>query len=415
MFDYDKWQEIFDSLKRHKLRTALTALAVWWGIFMLVILLGAGNGLHNSFLHDFGDDAINSVWIYPGQTSKPWKGLPAGRSIQLTNDDYEAVRTIEGVTHLTGRYYLSGDKFITFGGKALSFSIRSVHPDHLFLENTIMTRGRFLNEMDIRKRRKVCVLGKLVVEDLMPDVENPVGASVNIGGTQFLVVGVFIDEGHENEMRRVYIPITTAQRVFDREDRIHQLMAIVDTGKPREAERIAGRIRQSLAERHNFDPTDDQALYVRNNVEEFQKFQWVFRGIKLFIWFVGIGSIIAGVVGVSNIMLIIVKERTREIGIRKAIGATPGSIVAMILQEAIFLTGVAGYFGLICGFSVVYGLRRIMEANDIDMAYFYQPNVDFLSVLAALLLLVVCGALAGLIPALQAVRVNPVTAIREGG
>lgn len=414
MFDYDKWQEIFESLSRHKLRTIATALAVWWGIFMLVLLLGAGNGLQNSFERDFGDDALNSIWIWPERTTQEYKGFKPGRRIEFRNEDYEAIKTkIEGIDKITGRYYIPSDYLAEYKGKALSFSIRAVHPDHLYLENTIMTNGRYLNQTDMDKFRKVCLVGKIVKEELMGKDIDPIGEYININGVEFKIVGEYIDEGHENEMRRIYIPITTAQRIFIGKDQISNLMVTVGDANEAESRKIGENIRLELAALHNFSPQDKQAVYIRSNLTEYKEFNLVFMGIKFFIWIVGIGSIIAGVVGVSNIMLITVKDRTKEIGIRKAMGATPRSIVLMVMQESLFLTGVAGYFGLITGFSLVYGIDSLMKKFDAEIEFFYNPQVDFTSVILALVFLVVCGTLAGLIPALQAARVNPVEAMKQ--
>ena len=246
----------------------------------------------------------------------------------------------------------------------------------------------------------------------MKDID-PVGHYLNIHGTKYKVVGEFIDEGHKNEMRRIYLPISTAQKSFARGDRVNQIMVTVGDATKEQTLQIAQNIRTELAAKHQFDPNDKQALYIRANIEEYERFSTIFNGIKFFIWFVGIGSIIAGVVGVSNIMLIIVKDRTKEIGVRKALGATPRSIVSMILQEAIFLTSVSGYVGLLSGFGVVYSLKTFMKKNNIETEFFYNPEVDFVSVLAALIFLVVCGTLAGMIPAIQAARVNPIVAMRQ--
>lgn len=413
MFDYDKWQEIFESLKRHKMRTALTALAVWWGIFMLVILLGAGKGLQNSFEKGFGDDALNSIWLRPQRTTIEHKGLKPGRWIQFHNEDYDLLKNIEGVEHTTGRFYVGSSVLTTWNDKTLQINIRSVHPDHQYLERTIIQKGRFLNEKDLDENRKVCVIGKLAKEELMGTEINPIGQYLKIGGIKFQIVGEFIDEGHDREMKTIYLPITTVQKSFAKDDRIHQLMVLVGDADKAQSLAIAENIRNELATQHNFSPDDRQALYVRANIEEFEQFQSIFMGMQFFIWFVGIGSIIAGVVGVSNIMLIIVKDRTKEIGLRKALGATPWSIVSMILQEAIFLTSVSGYLGLLSGFGVVYSLKTMMDKYDIETEFFYNPEVDFISVLAALIFLIVCGTLAGLIPAMQAARVNPVVAMRQ--
>ncbi len=414
MFEYDRWQEIFDSLKRHKLRTAATALAVWWGIFMLVILLGAGNGLQNSFKRDFGDDAMNSIWLWGGQTTKNYKGFKAGRRIQFENKDYNAIKEkVEGVEYLTGRYFVPGSYLTEYDGKALSLSIRAVHSDYLHIENTVMDEGRYINDIDIKKNRKIAIVGKLSKEDLFGKEKNAIGEYITINKTKFQVVGVFSDTGGEREMRTIYLPITTVQKTFSRGERLHNIVLTVGDATLEESEAIGDNIFQELATIHNIDPSDKQSIYVSNNIEEFNRFNVIFTGIKFFIWFVGIGSIIAGVVGVSNIMLIIVKDRTKEIGIRKAMGATPRSIVGMIMQEAIFLTSIAGYLGLLMGFGVVYGIKTLLDSVGADLEFFHNPEVDFLSVVLALLFLIICGTLAGLVPALQAVRINPIEAMKS--
>ncbi len=414
MIDFDKWQEIFSSMRRHRLRTFLTALSVWWGIFMLVILLGMGNGLQNSVEHNFRDDAINSIWMYPGRTTKPYKGLPPGRYIRFTNDDYDLIKSkVPEVEFITGRYYLRGEYNVNYKNKSLSFDVRCVHPDHQVVENTIMTSGRFLNDMDIKEYRKVCAIGKIVAADFFKNGTEPIGEFLRIKGTDYKVVGVFRDEGHENEMRKIYLPVTTTQRVESANERLHQLMVTIGNASVEESVNIENKIRNLLSERHKFSPDDEQAIYIRNGVESFQEFQTVFAFIKGFIWFVGIGSIIAGVIGVSNIMLIVVKDRTREIGIRKAMGATPFSIITMIMQEAVFLTSMAGYFGLLSGFGLIYALNYLIIENNIELEFFRNPEVDFVTVLTALVFLVICGAISGLIPAIQAVRINPVTAMKN--
>lgn len=414
MFDLDKWNEIFDSLQRHKLRTFLTALSVWWGIFMLIILMGAGKGLQNSVEHNFRDDALNSIWVYRGKTSEPYQGLPAGRQIQFTNADYDLIsERIEGVEHTTGRYYMWGEYVVKRDNNALSFDVRSIHPGHQYLENTIMLEGRYINEMDIQKFRKVCIIGTKVQEGFFKGGENPIGKYINIKGIEWKIVGIYTDEGHENEVRKIYLPITTAQKVYEGTDRIHQLMMTVGDATVEESKKIEQQLREEFALLHKYSANDKQAIYVNNNLEQYQEFQTVFAFINGFLWFVGIGSIIAGVIGVSNIMLIIVKDRTKEIGIRKALGATPRSIVSMIVQEAILITSVAGYIGLLSGFGLVYGIDALMVQNDIEVEFFRNPEIDFHVILIALIFLVISGALSGLIPAIQAVRINPVIAMKS--
>lgn len=412
MIDIDKWQEIFSSLGRHKLRTFLTAFAVWWGIFMLVILLGAGTGLENSQKRNFNDDAMNSIFIRPGQTSQEYKGLPPGRFIQFNNKDFDLVSELEGIEHITGRFYFWGSFFVTYQGESLSFDVRCVHPDHKVIENTTITEGRYLNQADIDDFRKVCVIGDLVAESFFKNGENPIGKNLTIRNTKYKIVGIFTDSGSDRERRYIYLPISTAQKISGR-DRIHQLMVELGDIPLEESQKIEREIKEVLAVQHKFSPDDREAIRTFNLAEAFQEFQTVFSFISGFIWFVGIGSIIAGVIGVSNIMLIVVKERTKEIGVRKALGATPRSIVTMIVQESIFLTSIAGYLGLACGLLIVGGIQSVMESNDIDIEFFYNPEIDLGMVLLALFILILSGAVAGLIPALQAVKINPVIAMKS--
>ena len=414
IIDFDKWDEIFGTIKRHPLRTFLTALSVWWGIFMLIILLGAQSGLENSFEHNFSDDALNSLWIYSGMTSEEYKGLPPGRRINFSTTDYDLLKDdIEGIEHVTGRYYLRGDIIITRGAESLSYPVRCVHPDHAVLENTLMKHGRFINDKDIDELRKVCVIGRRVKDAFYEENEEALGTFLKIKEIKYQVVGVFDDTGSDREVEMIYIPITTCQSVYDREDRIHQLMATMGNATLSESQKIEREVRSKMASLHKFSIMDDQALYINNGMEDYNEFKTVMNVMKGFGWFVGIGSIIAGVIGVSNIMLIIVKDRTREIGIRKALGATPFSIVSMIVQESVFITAVAGYVGLLMGFGIIYGIDQLMIANDVEIEFFRHPQVSFPVVVTALVLLVICGALAGFLPAMKAVRVHPVTAMKD--
>ncbi|MCB0594201.1 MAG: ABC transporter permease [Lewinellaceae bacterium] len=409
MIDFDKWQEIFNSIRRHPLRTILTALGVFWGIFMLVLLLGAGQGLQNGVEYEFRDDATNSVWIRRGVTSIPYQGLPKGRRIRFSNEDYDMLAEhFDEVDQLTGRFYLSGDQTITYGKTALSYSVRAVHPGHRYLENTIMESGRFINETDLKEFRKVAVIGAVVQKDLFGD-EPPLGKEIKIGSTIYTVVGTYTDTGGDGEMRIIYIPVSTAQKVYAGTDELHQLMFTTKDMELPAIQQLQEEVREAFARRHQFDLADRKALYIFGAAEEYQKFMNLFAAIRAFVWFVGLGSIVAGVIGVSNIMLIVVKDRTKEIGIRKALGATPRSIIAMILQESILITAVAGYLGLLAG----VGAISLMES--ISVEYFRAPQVNLGVGIAATLILVLSGALAGLMPARKAAQINPVVAMREGG
>lgn len=407
MIDTDKWREIFNSIQRHPLRTILTALGVFWGIFMLIILLGAGDGLQNGVEYEFRDDAINSMWIRNGTTSIPHKGLPKGRRIEFTNEDYDLLREqFDGIEHVTGRYYLSGDQMVVYKDKRLSFNTRAVHPGHQYLENTIMDEGRYISDQDLEEIRKVAVIGRIVKQDLFGD-EDPIGKPIEIGGIVYTVVGTYSDTGGDNEMRIIYLPVTTAQKVYAGTNRLHQLMLTTKDLTVEETKVLENQIHATFAAKHDFSIEDRRAVSIFSAAEEYQKFTSLFAAIRGFVWFVGLGSIIAGVIGISNIMLIVVKDRTREIGVRKALGATPYSIVSMILQESILITSVAGYLGLLAG----VGAISLMESMEVE--YFRNPEVDLGVGFAATLVLVIAGALAGWMPAQQAARINPVEAMRS--
>lgn len=408
MFDLDTWQEIFDTLRHHKLRTALTGFSVAWGILMLIVLLGSGQGLERGVAHQFRDDAVNSIWVSSGKTSLPHRGLQPGREIQLTNADYDDLRTsLPGVEHITSRFFIRGRNTLTYRGETGNFPIRSVHPDHRHLENTRVVLGRFLNAIDVQQRRKVAVIGRIVVDELF-GARSPLGEPLQINGVVFQVVGVFEDDGSDSEMELVYLPISTAQRTFGGTDHIAQLMLTTGELDLETTNAMAGEILDRFSERHRFAPEDRRALSVSNLNAEFQRLLSLMDGIRFFVWIIGVGTLLSGVVGVSNIMMIAVQERTRELGVRKALGATPRDVVSLVVQESVFLTAVSGTLGLALGLGVLE-LMAAMPAADM----FRQPGVDFSVALYALALLVVAGAMAGFFPARRAARIRPIEALRD--
>lgn len=411
--DIDKWQEIFASLQRHKLRTFLTALSVWWGIFMLVILLGAGNGLRNSAEADFGDRAKNRLYMWSNKTSIPYKGLPAGRFIEFNQKDYELLEGKKGAdfNHVSGQYWMRGEFFTNYKNKSRSYNIQCVYPDHLHIEKPNLTDGRFINNIDIDERRKVAVIGSAVAKEFFGEIEEPLEKYIKIKGIEYQVVGVFTKERFR-DTERIYLPISTAQQI-DGTDHLGNLVVDLNVETVEESKVAEDQIRSDLAAYHKFDPNDEMAVGMWNSVEGAQDAKIMLRFIFIFIWLVGIGSIIAGVIGVSNIMLIIVKERTKEIGVRKALGATPSSIISMIVYEAVFLTSLAGYLGLACGLGLVYGIQQFIIANEIEAEFFKNPEVDLGTIMGAMFILVASGVISGLIPALQAVRINPVIAMKS--
>lgn len=405
----ERFQELAETLRTAKLRTAVTALSVAWGIFMLVVLLGAGSGIQNGAEHEFRDDATNSLWIYRGSTSIPFDGHGVGRPVRLDDDDYDAIRReIDGVERITGRYYLQGQFTVSYRGTVSSFDVRACHPDHRFIENTAILDGRFLNALDLTERRKVAVIGPVAVQRLFKG-KSPLGEWIDVGGTMYRVVGVFDDDGGEEEQSKIYVPISTAQMVYGGARQIHQIMFTIGGDADVErSEAIASDTRRLIAQRHHFAPHDKSALRVRNTIEEFQRILSLFQRIRLFIWIVGFGTIVAGIVGVSNIMLISVRERTREIGIRKALGATPWAIVSQIILEALVVTGTSGYVGLAAGVGLIELVRKHVPPS----GYFRNPDVDLGVAIGATMLLVFAGLLAGYFPARLAAKVNPIVALR---
>jgi putative ABC transport system permease protein len=409
MFDLDKWQEIFNTIEKNKLRTFLTGFSVAWGIFMLIILQGSGIGLQKGVENEFRSSATNTIWIWSGQTSKPFAGMQPGRYIQMTNEDHENLsRSVNGIDKISSRYQIWGGNTVSYNNESGSYSIRTVHPDYLYIEKMEVLSGRFINKNDIDEYRKSVVISTLV-RDALFKKEDPMGAYIHVNNIPFKVVGVFTDDdGRDDNMQVVYLPISTAQRVFGAGNRINTLAVTVGDAGVEESKAIQEEIRSKLAARHKYDPTDERAMFLWNSVEEFQKFKSLFASISMFIWIIGIGTIIAGVVGVSNIMMIVVKERTKEIGIRKALGATPGSVIGLILQEAILITAFAGYIGLVLG----VGLLEIISEH-IDTPFFRQPEVNIHIAIGATVLLIVAGALAGFFPARKAAAIKPIIALRD--
>jgi putative ABC transport system permease protein len=415
MFDLEQWREVLDSLWRHKLRSGLTSLSVFWGMLMLVLLLGSGNGLQRGVTAQFEDDAVNSIWIYPGTTSMPYRGLSAGRNVQFTNTDYDRIRANEpAVDRISGRYYLFGEYSVSRGDISSSYYVRCVHPDHQYIENTKVTEGRFLNESDQLDTRKVCVIGVDVLDGLYEEGESALGTYIKIKGVLYMVVGVFNDSGGRNENKQIYLPVKTAQQVDNGKSHLNQLMFTLKSDDVGESIKMEEKIRTSFADAHRFNPADDQAIYINNSLEEFQRFLGLFSGIQGFIWIIGILTLIAGIIGISNIMLISVHERTKEIGVRKALGATNSSIVSMIMQEAIMVTSMAGYLGMMLGIGILWAVSSfVLPTEPSPDTMFLNPGVTPGVVISSLLILVISGGLSGLIPAIRAVRIAPAVAMKS--
>ena len=415
MFDFDSIREIFSTIGKNKLRTFLTSFAVAWGIFMLIILLAAGNGLKNGVTSNFSRRAQNSVTLWPGWTSMAYKGLPTNRQIKFDQKDYDLIRNkIPEVEYVSVR--LSQRVTLFYEKEYGSWDIDGVSQDASIINNLKVANGngRFLNKMDVDNRRKVIVLSpdmkKVLFKDKDP-IDQYVIADNNIA---YQVIGVYDNEDIYDNNPPGYIPFTTAQMLYNKGYGFRRIDFTVVGLPTKEAnEKFVERLRQRMGTLHNFDPADRSALYVRNTAEDMLEAQSIFFIITAFIIVIGIASLLAGIVGVGNIMLITVKERTKEIGIRKAIGATPFSVLKLIIFESILITTVAGYIGIVIGVGITEGISTIMANAPSDgPSIFKDPTVDLSTVIWATVVLIVAGTIAGLIPALKATKVSPIEAMR---
>ncbi len=417
MFDRDNWQEILSTISKNKMRTFLTAFGVFWGIFMLVIMLGSGNGLQTGVLKDFNGTATNSFFCWTQRTSKPYKGMKPGRNFNFTNDDAIALRNqvpeldVIAPQNQLGDY--RGSNNVTYGLKTGAFEVMAQYPVISRIQSIRIVKGRFLNDNDIREKRKVAVIGQRPREILFGKSDLVLGEYIRINGVYFRVIGVTEPTGNgdqnEEQANSISIPFTTFQQAFNYGDRVGWFAITSKPDVP--ASEAEDKALALLRERHNIAPDDQLAIGHWNMEKQFNKLTGLFSGISMLVWFVGLGTLIAGVIGVSNIMLIVVKERTKEIGIRRALGATPLAIVSQLIMESIFLTSFAGYFGLVAGVGLLELVSSFLPPDNGSM--FSNPSVDLAIALKALSVLIVAGAFAGLIPARRAVAISPVDALRS--
>ncbi len=414
IFDRDNWQEIFATIRKNKLRTFLTMLGVFWGIFMLVIMLGSGNGLRNGILKDFSGTATNSFYMWTQQTTKAYKGMKPGRNFNFTLSDAEALKQISDLEVISPMNQLGGYEDannVVRGLKTAACEIQACFPNTTEIVQVRLSKGRFINDLDIKEKRKVCVVGPLAVESLFKPDEDPIGQYIRINGVYFKIVGVTAptaggQEGRQ-QAQRINMPFSTFQNAFNFGDVIGWFA--IKTKEGVTAEAAEEKVMAILKERHKIAPEDTKAIGHWNMAVEYNKLNGLFIGIEVLIWIVGIGTLLAGVIGISNIMLIVVKERTKEIGVKRALGAVPSQIIGQILMEAVFLTSISGYFGLVLGIVLLEGLNSAIGDSG---EMFTNPTVDLSIAIKALSVLIIGGALAGLIPARKAVIIKPVDALR---
>jgi putative ABC transport system permease protein len=417
--DVEKWQEIFNTLSQHKLRTALTAFGVFWGIFMLTVLLGSGKGFENGVNEGF-PRVSNFIYIWgQGKTQIAYMGMPIGRDIGFTAEDVEAIeKNVPSVGVIKGQNSVGvwggSPPYTVYKNKNGAFSVQGGFQDIEKIAAFKVIEGRSINALDERERRKVALIGKRVKEQLFAKGESPIGANITVNGISFQVIGVTesLQQGNQQqEDEKLYLPNDTLRYAFNQTGYVGSFMIIPKPGI--HAKVTEDDVKKYLSQRKKVSPDDKGVFGSFNLQEEFDKVQGLFTGIEVFSWVVAVGTIFAGAVGVGNIMLIVVKERTREIGLRKALGATPASIVGMIMQESLFITAVAGYSGLVVGALLLETISRALDASGGKVNFFSHPEMDFKTALVALAVLIAAGVLASIMPAAKAASVNPITALQD--
>ena len=414
MFDIDRWQEIWFTITHNKSRSFLTAFGVFWGMFMLVVMVGAGVALQRGMSSQIEGFATNSCFVWAQQTSEPYKGLKKGRNWNMENEDISLlINKIPEIQYLAPVLFGGqSTNNVTRNDKAGTYGVKGNYPSYNKIDESKMVCGRYINDIDIAEERKVCVIGERVYEVLFPKDENPIGKSIQVNGIYFNVIGVArhttqINIGGNAE-ESVILPFSTMQQAFNQGKIIH-FMAV--TAKPGiKVKIIEDKIHAVLQEKHNISPLDKKAVGGFNIEDEFNMFLYLGIGIAALIWIVGLGTLFAGAIGVSNIMLVTVRERTKEIGIRRALGATPRNIIAQILSESIILTVIAGVLGLMFGVGLLSLVGVALSHGD---QFFKDPQISFTVAIAALIILLIIGTLAGFIPANRAMNIKPIEAIRE--
>ncbi|HJN78586.1 MAG TPA: ABC transporter permease [Flavobacteriaceae bacterium] len=408
MFNAERWIEIFQSISKNKLRAVLSGFTVSLGILLFIILFGLGEGLKNSYKDLFLDQSNNVLFVFPGKTTKPFGGFKSNRRIEFDNADIEEIskQFASRIEYINPRIR-SGDR-ISYKLESYDFSLQAVAPSNQYIENHILMKGRYLNQKDIKEKAKVAVIGRLVARDIFKK-EDPVGKFINIGSRSFKVIGVFQDSGGDVEESYLFIPYTTRQQILMGSDKIGD---IVLTFNPEigaaGAVKLGDDLKKFLKKKKSIDPTDPSGLFIRNVADEFERSMQFASVLQIIVAFVGIGTLIAGIIGISNIMVFIVKERTKELGIRKALGASPSEIIKMILTESIFITAISGFLGMVGG---------ILILNSLDtglMDYFItRPGVNFSLAMTATIVLILFGVIAGYIPAKRAAQIKPIVALRD--
>jgi len=420
MFDLDSITEIWQTITRNKTRSILTAFGVFWGIFILVILLACGNGFDNGMRSNIEGFSTNSTFMIPNYTTEAYKGYQKGRYWNPDMSDIEAIKMkikgVDMISPILTEYSYNGDNNVFFGTKGGNFSMKGVLPNYNDIDRCKVLYGRFINETDINEGRKVCVLGKKVYEDVIGADKNPLGLMIKANGIYYQVVGV-IEPYNSNITvsgsmdETVVLPMTTMQLAYHNGDKFD--FFVFTTARGYKTKDLQEEVKTLLRERHDIAPTDEGAIMCFDFEQLFTMFDYLFLGIKILIWIVGIGTLLSGVVGVSNIMLVTIKERTREIGVRRALGAKPALIIRQVVAESLLLTILAGIVGLVIGVSIMAVVSGFVGNTPSEDVMFLDPQIGFGAAVAATVIIVLSGLLAGVLPAMRAIQIRAIDAIRE--
>lgn len=420
MIDIDNINEIWQTIARNKTRSILTAFGVFWGIFILVILLSCGNGFKNGMMRQIEGFATNSAFVFTMPTTEAYKGYQKGRQWEFEMSDIQSIKNnvkgIDIITPVTSVYTYNGDNNVFYSTKGGSFGIKGVSPEYNEVERSKLLYGRFINETDIIEGRKVCVIGKKVYEDIIGLDKDPVGLMIKARGIYYQVVGV-VQTYNENVMingnlnETVLLPLTTMQKAYNLGDKFELL--VFTAAKGSNIKDLQESVKDIIKERHDISPTDNEAVMSVDFEQLFKVFEALFTGIAVLIWIVGIGTLMSGVVGVSNIMLVTIKERTREIGIRRALGAKPSLIIKQVMEESLLLTVLAGMVGLVIGVAIMAAVAVVVGKSASEMVMFLDPSISFGTAMAAMVIIIMSGLLAGILPAKRAIQIKAIDAIRE--
>ena len=408
MFDIDLWREIFQSINKNRTRSLLSGFTVTFAILLFTILFGLANGLNNTFSKTFVDEASNAIFIRTGKTSKAHKGLQAGRRIQLKNQDFVYIKEdFDSETEYIASKVFK-DITASYKNKKNNYSLTAVNPDNQYVEKSKVYSGRYVNQLDIDNQTKVIVIGRLVEDELFSRT-SALGKNINLSGISYKVVGVFSDDGGDDEERTIYMPLSTAQQIYGNNDYVDQINLTYNPDFDyNQAIDFGLDLEKKLKNRFNVASNDQRAIRIFNRAMQNKGINQMTSVLGILILIIGMGTLIAGVIGISNIMIFIVKERTKEIGIRKALGASPKSIVSIILIESILITTLAGYLGLLVGVGVLEWASPVLKTYFIT-----DPSVSKSLVISATLTLIGAGTLAGYLPAKKASKIKPIVALRD--